>query len=142
MDYLIRREKADLDSTGYMEVGPGRYSGKHWQPGFLFVWEDAFAMAEGILAKHFPAYDHFSMNDIPKETGLVVAEEWSRASQALISARPEGAETLLHLDAAYRTGLEKELADQRGAISAMLKELAAECRSFYETEDWVCILGM
>lgn len=37
MDYRIRKTKAELDSTGFMEIGPGRYSGEHWQEGFLFV---------------------------------------------------------------------------------------------------------
>jgi len=36
-----------------MEIGPGRYAGRHWQDGFLFVSEDAFGMAEGILAATF-----------------------------------------------------------------------------------------
>jgi hypothetical protein len=40
MDYRIRHNKAELDSTGYMEIGPGRYTGSHWQDGFIFVWED------------------------------------------------------------------------------------------------------
>jgi len=142
MDYLIRREAADLDSTGYMEIGPGRYSGKHWQNEFLFVWEDAFEMAEGILAAYFPAYDHFSMNDIPKELGTKVIEEWQHAAMVLHRAAPAEAATLLRLVASYCTGLEIEIADHRGAISAMLKELAAECKSFYETEEWVCVLGM
>lgn len=142
MDYLIRRDAAELESTGYMEIGPGRYSGKHWQTGFLFVREDAFGMAEGILAVHFPAYDHFSMNDVPKEVGLKVIEAWKRAACALPSANPAEATALLQLDASYCTGLETEIADDRAAIASMLKELAAECRSFYEAEDWVCVLGM
>ncbi|MFZ4396090.1 MAG: hypothetical protein ACOYOU_10745 [Kiritimatiellia bacterium] len=67
MDYQIRADSKELDPTGYMEIGPGRYNKKHWQPGFLFIWEDAFGMAEGIVTKHFPSYDHFGMNDISKK---------------------------------------------------------------------------
>ena len=55
MDYRIRRNPEELDSTGYVEIGPGEYSGHHWQKSFLFVWEDAFVHAEGIVRKHFPA---------------------------------------------------------------------------------------
>jgi len=29
MDYRIRRRKAERDSTGYVEIVPGKYSGKH-----------------------------------------------------------------------------------------------------------------
>ncbi len=54
---------------GYVEIGPGVYSGKHWQDGFLFVEEKAFLLAAGIVAKHFPDYDHFSMNNLPNVIG-------------------------------------------------------------------------
>lgn len=61
MDYVIRQHPHEFDSTGYMELGPGRYAGKHWQDGFRFVWEDAFGMGEGIVARHLSEYDHFGM---------------------------------------------------------------------------------
>jgi hypothetical protein len=76
VDYRVRRETSELDSTGYVEIGPGKYDGTHSQDGFLFVWEDAFDMAEGIVAKHVPTYDHFSITDIPKEVGQKVIAEW------------------------------------------------------------------
>lgn len=142
MDYLIRRKAAGLDSTGYMEIGSGRYSGKHWQDGFLFVWEDAFGMAEGILARHFADYDHFGMNEIPKATGMKVIEEWQQTASTLHGANSAEAAQLLNLDAAYRAGLENEIAEHGGAIAAMLEELATECRSFYQVEDWICVLGV
>ena len=142
MDYLIRRKATELDSTGYVEIGPGRYSGAHWQDGFLFVWEDAFGMAEGILAKHFSAYDHFAINEIPKEIGMKVIDEWRQAAGALYSTNPAETAQMLNLDASYHTGLENEIAEHRDAIAVMLKELAAECGSFYQSEDWISVLGI
>ena len=79
IDYNIYRNVADLDSTGLFEIGPGRYSGKHWQDRFVFVWEDAFACAEGIVIRHFPDYDHFSMNDIQSDVGLKITSAWRNA---------------------------------------------------------------
>src|SRR5438128_10862593 len=35
MDYRVRRRKSELESTGYMEIGPGKYSGELWRDGFL-----------------------------------------------------------------------------------------------------------
>jgi len=142
MDYLIRRNKGELDSTGYMEIGPGRYSGKHWQDGFLFVWEDAFGMAEGILAKHLPEYDHFGMNDIPKETGLKVIEEWERTANAITQSGPSEAAEMLNLAASYRSNLESEIVHNVKAIASMLRELSRECRRFYGGSEWICVLGM
>lgn len=103
--YQIRTDpKAkELDSTGYMEIGPGRYNKKHWQPGFLFIWEDAFGMAEGIVTKHFPSYDHFGMNDISNKIGKEIITEW-RTAASWECRNPTPARVLItREDAASRT---------------------------------------
>ncbi|MBO1436106.1 hypothetical protein [Meiothermus sp. CFH 77666] len=142
MDYLIRRRTSELESTGYMEIGPGRYTGKHWQDSFIFVWEDAFGMAEGIIAKHLPTYNHFAVNEVPREVGQRIVDEWKGVASALGVVRPDEASRLLHLDLSYGMDMEKEISEHREAISTMLVGLATACTSFYESEDWICILGM
>ena len=99
MDYRIRRDPAELDSTGYIEIGPGRYAGRHWQPGFLFVWEDAFGMAEGIVVRHLPEYDHFDMNDIPRAVGLTIVADWRSAAAQLPVLNEDAAHHILNLEA-------------------------------------------
>ncbi len=116
-----------MDSTGYMEIGPGRYAGTHWQDGFLFVWEDAFGMAEGILVKHLPSYDHFAMNDLPKDIGRKVTTEWREVAGRLNSMSAEQAHTALNLGASYRARthpLNAEVIPHRAEIARMLSELA------------------
>jgi hypothetical protein len=51
MDYRIRRSPQELESTGFMEICPWRFSEKYWQEGCLFVWEDSFNVAEGIVVR-------------------------------------------------------------------------------------------
>jgi hypothetical protein len=142
VDYRIRRDPSELDSTGYMEIGPGKYSGQHWQPGFLFLWEDAFGMAEGIVARHVPNYDHFSMTDVPKEVGQKIVAEWREAAQDLADMSAEEIRTALNLVATYHERLESEVDAHKAEIANMLRELADACSEFYERGDWVCILGM
>ncbi len=142
MDYEIRRNKDELDSTGYMEIGPGKYSGKHWQEGFIFVWEDAFSMAEGIVIKYFKDYDHFGMNDIPKEIGISISSEWFKAASTLNYTSEEKYQELLNLDAVYRNNMATEVSENKQSIIKMLNELAQSFEQFYQTEDWVCILGV
>ncbi|HHJ20967.1 MAG TPA: hypothetical protein ENJ84_14250 [Gammaproteobacteria bacterium] len=142
MDYEIKRNKAELDSTGYIEIGPGKYSGKHWQEGFLFIWEDAFGMAEGIVMKYFKEYDHFGMNDIPKEIGVSISSEWIKAASALKDACEEKYQELLNLDVIYRNYMAAEISGNKQSIIKMLIELAQSFEQFYQTEDWVCILGV
>lgn len=141
-DYAVRRSTAGLDSTGFMEIGPGRYSGVHWQDGFVFVWENAFAMAEGIMIKHFKDYDHFAMNDIPKAIGLKIIDEWRQVADVLPDANPPEATNLLNLNAAFRVNLEEIAFTDREKIADMLRTLADECTSFYDSNGWVCVLGM
>lgn len=142
MDYRVRRERRNLNSTSYIEIGPGKYSGKHWQDGFLFVWEDAFGMAEGIVAKHVPTYDHFSMNDIPKDVGHRLIAELRDAADRLPAMSIEEAYTVLNLQPVYRERLGSELESHRAEIAQMLRDLADACSQFYEREEWVCILGL
>ena len=125
-----------------MEIGPGRYSGIHWQPGFLFVWEDAFGMAEGIVARHLPEYDHFDMNEIPRAAGLAVVAEWRAAAAELPALDEDAAHLRLNLDASYRTWVGDEIAAHRQEIASLLRELADECEGFYQKGEWVCVLGM
>lgn len=141
MDYKIRTKKGELDSTGYMEIGPGRYSGSHWNEGFIFVWEDAFGFAEGIVQTHFPD-DHFSMNDIPSDIAAKIADDWRHASEAIRTLSLPEASQLLNLQASFRSSMEEELGQDCESISGMLAELADWLRSFHRKSEWICILGM
>jgi hypothetical protein len=142
MDFCVKRNPAHLESTGYVEIGSGRYVGKHWQPGCVFVWEDAFGMAEGIILTHFPEYDHMSMNDIPKHAGLAIADEWCQAAASLSKMNAPEAASILNVGTVYGRSVEDELRRNHDAIARMLRELAAELRLFYQGSDWVHILGV
>jgi hypothetical protein len=143
MDYRIRRSPAELNSTGFVEIGPGRYSGAHWQEGCLFIWGDAFGMAEGLISKHLSSYDSLEMNDVPEEIGRLVIADWRAAAAALPSLRMQEAFEALRLADSYHLidGLENELQLERWTIAAMLNELAQECEIFYALEPWIRILG-
>lgn len=142
MNYHILRNKNELDSTGYIEIVPGKYSGKHWQDGSLYIWEDAFGMAEGILMKHLPDYDHFSMNDIPKIIGHKVIKEWRRVAEHMDMMNIGQIQRALNIEAVFHEDLEDEIVIHRTDIAGMLTELANTCDEFYEQQDWVCILGV
>jgi hypothetical protein len=142
MNYEIIRKWSEQDSTGYMEIGPGKYSGKHWQDGFLFIKEDSFGIAEGIVMKHFKDYDHYGMNDIPKDIGDIIATEWANVASALNETSGEECMELLNLDIVYRASMQKEVAENKEQIINLLMELANAFQQYYRKEEWVCILGM
>jgi len=142
MDCRIRRQKSELDSTAYVEVGPGKYSGQHWQAGFLFVTEDAFGVAEGIVARHFAQYDHFGMNEIPRTIGSQIVRDWSVTAKHLPTMERDEALDALNIAQTFSKRLGDQVIPNRMEISAMLDELATEVGSYYEREEWVCILGL
>ena len=142
MDYAVRRKPRELDSTGFMEIGPGRYSGKHWQEGFIFIWGDAFSLAEGIIRVHFPDYDRLAMNDIPREVGIRIVIDLQRAAVELESANETAAAICLHIPEWLSEQFPLELASHRTAITVMLEELAGGLDRAYQSEDYACILGV
>ena len=145
MDFVVRHRPEELESTGYMELGPGPYRGRHWQSGFLFVWEDAFAYAEGIVASHFPAYDHFEMNELPSAVAQAVAADWRRAATLLARGRVSEGVEVLALERVFPGAAEalgQDLVAQQSQIVAMLTELADGVERFASRAASVCILGM
>lgn len=142
MDYKIRREKEELESTGFIEIGPGRCTGKHWQDGCLFIWEDSFGMAEGIILKHFKDYDHMSENEIPKQTMMNIIREWKTAATLISKEDLENSWKILNGHQMYAAYLKDELKENIEQIKEMLIELAAECESFCRNDKWIFVLGV
>lgn len=124
--------KKDFKGTDYIEVGPGAYDGKHWQPDFVFIDEDIFYVAEGIVRKHFPAYDHYGMNSIPEEPARGIVAEWEKAAHALVTSS-EAVPELFGLG--YRDS-------DRAEIARFLQELAGVCETFIGSKSSFCILGL
>lgn len=96
---------------------------------------------EGIVTKHFPAYDHLSMNNIPKSLGFGIAAEWREVALRLEDMTAAETRSALNLPDWYGD-LDDELASRKTEISAMLRELADGVDDLCEREDWFCILGM
>ena len=141
MDYRIRRAKSDLNSTGYIEVGAGKYTGAPRRDGSLFVLEDAFTVVEGVVARHFPSYDHLATNDIPKDIGKLIVSEWREIAEWLPVLKPDEARVALNVATWFGASLDDELTTQRAAVIELLRGLADGCDDFYSREEWICVLG-
>ncbi len=142
MDYRIRRTPDELESTGFMEICPSKFSGEHWRPGSLFVWEDSFNVAEGIVLRHLPSFDHMSSNDIPESIGAAIIDDWLAAADRLPNQTSSEASVELHLEEWFRERFHEEFAGHRFEIATMLRELAHDCRRFYSRSEWLCIIGV
>ena len=141
MDYCIRRGKGALVSSGYIEVAAGQYSGAHGRDGSLFVREDAFAVVEGVIAKHLPSYEHAAMNDVPKAIGSAIVSEWREVAEWLPVMKPDEARVALNLGPWFGASFDSELTKHSAEVVELLRGLADGCDDFYAREEWICVLG-
>ena len=143
MDYRIRRKKSELKGGGYVEIRPGKYPKyfrQHWQDGSIFIDEEAFTMATGILGHYFE-YNHFGNNDIPKEVGKKITTEWRDNASQLYYMSDSQVRHALNMDGLGKW-VDTEIASHKAEIIDMLRELADICDEFYDKKEWVCILGI
>ena len=141
MDFRVYREPhAWGHSTAFIEICPGRYAGKHWQTGCLFVDDEAFSYAGGIISKHFPAYDPYAMQDIPKDVWHAISADWASAADKLTGLSDTEAKRLLGLE--WRQGPLTDLPQNSQQVCAMLRALARESLALSTTEEWLCVLGL
>ena len=75
MDYRTRRKKSGLIGTGYVEINPGKYSGKHWRNGNLFIREETLSLSTGIIVKHYIDGNRSWLNGKPKSIGMKITVE-------------------------------------------------------------------
>lgn len=130
----------DFEGTDYIEIGPGNYDRKHWQEGFVFVWEDDFFVAEDLILKHIKDYDHFATNNIPPDIGPIIVAEWKAAANALKVGKKRADEVLclMHVN----EEIKKDLEENRSQTANMLNELAVSCEGFIQDRAEFCILGL
>lgn len=57
-----------LKGTDYIEVLPGKFANKHWNPQSVFFNDEHFIFIEQIIMRHSAHYDHYEMTDIDKAT--------------------------------------------------------------------------
>lgn len=142
MEFIVYRDPTILESSAYMEIGAGKYSGKHWQDGFIFVSDDTFPLLQSIIERHFPEYGHYRMNDVPRESGLAIASDLRIASQALGDTNQKDALELSVLFHGQSRWVERVLVHHREEVQNMLDEVAATLEQAYVANDYSCILGM
>jgi hypothetical protein len=168
MDYRIYEKAADFRGTGYIKIvrvaRPEVRSGQAipesegaprelGQDGSLLIDQEAFFMADGIIAKHFEKYGHFGPNEIPREIGLKITAEWEKVAALMAQMTTEQIYAALNLGGAFAgiwpgqveamiPNFVSEIEDHRGDIARFLLSLAKACNAFYRDGDWIYIEGV
>ena len=141
--FKIHTNKDELEGTGYFEIGSGKYPQTHWNEGFIFINEYGFEFAEGIIKRHYPEFDHYSMdNDVPSTIAGKIEDEWREASNKLYGKSVEEMINILGLEKTIRDSMKQDWIDESELITTMLRELSDWMKQFRQNQDWVCILGI
>jgi len=123
------------------------------QDGFLFIEEEAFFLADGIIAKHFEKYGHFGPNEIPKDIGQKITAEWEHVAALMGQMTSEEICAALNLNGAFagiwpgqaeamRADFVSEIDNHRTDIARFLLSLARAFNAFYREGDWIYIEGV
>lgn len=59
-DYKVYRDIDGKQGSGYIEILPGNFEGKWWNPESLFILEDEFAVVGAVIGFRVPEYDHYN----------------------------------------------------------------------------------
>ncbi|MBM7691306.1 hypothetical protein JOC77_000711 [Peribacillus deserti] len=64
-----------FQGTCYVEIIPGKYSGKDWVKGSLFFTDETFTFFSKAIEKHYKNYSLWGISEINRDTWkLIVAE--------------------------------------------------------------------
>lgn len=80
-------DKSKLKGTCYIEIVPGKYQQRHWQDGSLFFTEEAFGFIEPVFESHLNSYNHYGINNIPKNVGIKIVESLNALNIDLIGIK-------------------------------------------------------
>jgi hypothetical protein len=139
----LLRQRWELRGTLYFEFQPGVYSGQHWQPGSVFVYEEFWADLGTVVARHESRYGHYAFTPVAAPVWSRILTELDDLAADLKAADREGAALLL--PALFRWFVPPEgLAWRRAALryATLTRELAAWVREQLDEHEVVSVLGI
>jgi len=142
LEYNLYKSKEDLESTAYLEIGPGPYTGKHWQKGYTFISEQSFIFIEGIIEKYFPEYDHYDMNNIPKGAIEKIIKNLEDVSENIPEMDYQEIENALGLKNSFGSKHESEIMENKEDIRKFIKNVYLDLKLHTINADEICILGI
>jgi len=137
---ILRKE--DSPPSCDVEIFPGKYCNKPDHKDFLYVDEDVFFYVERMIYRYFEEYEHWGSNDIPKEIGLKIINDWRISGNKLdkLSAREAYLELGYNLSDINDFAM-NSMVEEKRLIAKLMLDLASECEKIYQENDWMCILG-
>lgn len=125
-----------------LEIGIGKFTGEYHLEGSLFIDEDDFAIADGIVRKHIPRFTIYDTINVPKKIGSRIAYDWKEAARLLPRATDERVLRLLNICDYAAPHIIKEFRHRPEAAVNMLGEMAKYVTDAYQRHRWIRIVGI
>ena len=139
----LLRFRWELRGTLYFEFQPGNFSGLHWQPGSVFIYEEFWGDLGAIVDRHEPRYGHYAFTPITDRTWSGILADFDALATNLKVADRDQAEAFLPI--LFRWFVPPEgLAWRRAALryARLTRELSAWVREQLSEYDTVSVLGI
>jgi hypothetical protein len=131
---------AELDDSGFVEIACGKHT-KRWKKDSIYLDEDAFVVAGGIIRKYYPKFFHYGDElDVSKVKGRKLVSDWHRASKELKEPEVDPF-VAVNLDSAFFREVQgRNMKRNRARIANFLKKLADTCEGLLEKDSWFSIV--
>jgi hypothetical protein len=129
---------------------PGKFRGKFWNAGSVYLDEETFTLIAKPLLRHVPELDYFG-------TTVIRHPLWEKIIEGLeaLAIRVSKSADLSELEAdlvfwqrvpddysATRAEFQRDFADNAKALVAVITELVTWLRETLKTEEYVSVLGV
>jgi hypothetical protein len=138
------RDRWELRGTLFFEFQPGAYTGQHWQPGSVYVYEEFWPDLEDIVARHISEYSHSACTPVGAKAWSAILSDFDEFANALRGARVRPAAAAL-LPVLFRWLEPLEGAYWRRYVlqyAALVRELTLWLRVQLAENDTVSVLGI
>lgn len=143
-DIRLIRDPKELSGTLYIEVLPGKYAGRCWNHGSLFVPEEVFGCLEQLIERRETRYDHWAFTEIARETWELLIPDFVALANALENA--SGIDDIRgQLRFIFRASESRFATNFRGnadRLAALIRELVAWINDQLSRHDMIAILGI
>jgi len=142
VDFRIARSLAEAKGTNYFGIGGGIFNDSYWEVGRYYVHSDVFWLLDGIIAKHFPSYDEYGINNIRLDVARKITADWREAAPCLTTSNLQDIVSILNLGQMRQDLVGPEIEAHRSEIATLLLNTAEFIEKCLETANWVNIDGL
>jgi hypothetical protein len=144
MDIAFITDLNELEGTCYIEICPGKYRYKHWEPQSLFFDEENFAFIEHIFQKNIEDYDHYAMNDASKEIWKKIIADLKVLTSKLdeVSNFDQLVSIVGFAYDCTKKYFEENFSKAIKQLKKMLLELISWAEATLENHDYIAVLGI